>query len=326
MGKSRVLVVGCGYAGEQHARGFSAAPKAELIGVCDLNEARVTSLAEKMNVPAYFSFESALAAERPDIVAITTDEYHHDELCITALEAGAHVLCEKMMAHTLEAGEQMLAAAQRTGRTLGVNYNYRHVPAYLHLRDSIQNGEIGSPRLLVAHTHAYLWHHSLDLIRFLLGEPVAVQASLGEDAELRERTYHWRNHEDLLYIPSDYASATFHFPSGAIASISSSAWIPFSDHWFSISVYGQDGAAHINHAVPTNLAGQGGPGPTSQALAAFPLFTVDDSFFASILAFAKAINDGHTPAATGEDGLAVMRMEAAVVQASHQGSRVSLER
>jgi predicted dehydrogenase len=317
---SRVLVIGCGYAGEQHAHGFVAAQGSDLVAVCDLDETRAVTLARKIGATAYTSFEEALVAEAPDIVAVATDEYHHVEPCLAALEAGAHVFCEKMMAHTLHEGERMVRAAQEAGRTLGVNFNYRSVPSYLHLRDCLRDGELGPARLLVAHTHAFLWHHVLDLIRFLLGDFVRVQASILEDTELRKRTYHWKNHEELLYIPSDHVTATFEFPSGGVASVSASAWIPFAEQWFSLSVYCRDGAAHINHAVAENLAGLGGPGRMNRALAAFPPFTVADSFKASIASFVEAVKERRPPPASGEDGLAAMRMEEAVVRASQHPS------
>lgn len=324
MSELSAVVVGCGYAGEQHARGFFNASGSYLAAVCDLNEGRAQSLGEKIGVRAYTNLEDALKNERPNIVIVTTDEYHHDGPTIMALEAGAHVFCEKMMAHSLQAGERMLEAALRTGRTLGVNYNYRHVPAYRLIQENIQVGRLRSPRLIVAHTHAYLWHHTLDLLRFFLGDPTSVQAVSVEDEELRKRTYHWSDHERLLYVPSAAASAIFCFASGTVATISASAWVPFPEHWLSFSIYAPEGSVHIDHALPTGLVGAVGPGPLEAELKALAPFTIEDSFQASVQAFVEAVWAGRVPAASGEDGLAVMRMEAAVARAARDRSLVLL--
>lgn len=314
------VVVGCGYAGEQHARGFELAPGSRLAAVCDRDEKRAEALAARMGVPAFESLDEALAAVQPEIVSVATDEYHHVEPAVSAFRSGAHVFCEKMLAHSLEAAQRIVSTADEARRTLGVNFNYRHVPGYRIIRDSIEDGELRTPALVTINAHAYLWHHSLDLLRFLLGDPYSLQAVVVEDAQLRRETYHWRDHERLLYVPSASASAILRFESGTTANISASAHVPFAEHWFSISVYAAGGTLHLDHAVPSNLLGTIGEGPLQERLAELPPFTVEESFQQSISAFVEAVSKEQHPLTTGADGLASMEIEAAVARAARSGS------
>ena len=51
-----------------------------------------------------------------EAIVIATPLHLHAEISVTALEAGLHVLCEKMMARDVEGLRQMLEASRRTGR------------------------------------------------------------------------------------------------------------------------------------------------------------------------------------------------------------------
>ena len=143
-------------------------------------------------------------------------EWDHELPVLLSLEAGAHVLCEKVMAHTIAIGEKMVAAASRTGRTLGVNYNYRSVPSHRLLKEELLGGGFGAPALYTAHMHAYLWAHMLDLLRFFFGDPVEVTAAILDDQSLRPPVSTtsgrpWVYPAEMLYHPSIAVSASFRF-------------------------------------------------------------------------------------------------------------------
>src|SRR5271168_3879821 len=129
MRKLKAAVIGTGGAARLHLLAFNKCPDSEAVAVCGGNPARVGAFAAEFGVRAYTSVERMLEAERPDIVSVATLEWDHERPVLLSLEAGCHVLCEKVMAHTIAVGEGMVAAAHRLGRTLGVNYNYRSVPA-----------------------------------------------------------------------------------------------------------------------------------------------------------------------------------------------------
>ena len=93
----RVAIIGAGtivkYA---HAPGFQRLPNAEIVALCDINEARASELAEELDIPQWFTdYEQMLSQVKPDIVVVATPNVLHKSMSEAALRAGAHVLCEK---------------------------------------------------------------------------------------------------------------------------------------------------------------------------------------------------------------------------------------
>jgi predicted dehydrogenase len=128
----RVLVVGCGNMGSSHARAYHADPGFELVGVVDRVPGARSALATALGgVAAYDDYDRALAAARPDCVAVCTYPDTHAELTRRAFAAGSHVFVEKPVATTVAEAEQVVAEARRTGRKLVVGYILRHHPSWL---------------------------------------------------------------------------------------------------------------------------------------------------------------------------------------------------
>ena len=81
----------------------------------------------------YDDFATALVASRPDAVSINTWTDTHVEYAIRAMEAGAHVFVEKPLAATVEAAQDVVDTAVRTGRKLVIGYILRHHPSWMKL-------------------------------------------------------------------------------------------------------------------------------------------------------------------------------------------------
>src|SRR5690606_9750439 len=109
--------------GGMHAAAYAAIQDVELVGACDLDLNRAYEVGKKFGVPSFGSLEEMMTAVQPSLVSVTTKEYHHSYPAGAALRAGAHVFCEKMMAHSLAEGSRMQGAAREAGRLIGVNYN-----------------------------------------------------------------------------------------------------------------------------------------------------------------------------------------------------------
>jgi len=127
----RVVVVGLGTMGTSHARAFRAIDGFELAGLATRNSAGRRDLDEEFpGVPRFDGLTEALAALRPDAVAIATYTEHHAAMALEALAAGAHVFCEKPLADTLAAAEAVVAAARAANKALLVGYILRVHPAW----------------------------------------------------------------------------------------------------------------------------------------------------------------------------------------------------
>lgn len=129
--RQRVLVVGLGTMGTSHARAYRAIDGFELVGLCTRNAPRRQDLDRDFpGVPRFDDFHEALAALKPDAVAIASYTEHHAPVALKALEAGAHVFCEKPLADTLAAAEAIVAAAKGAGKALLVGYILRVHPSW----------------------------------------------------------------------------------------------------------------------------------------------------------------------------------------------------
>lgn len=318
-------VVGCGGAGTNHAQGYRSADGVRLVGVCDVDADRATELAADHDVLAFENQDELHAEVDPDLVSVATPEAHHVGPTVTALEAGADVLCEKVMATSVADGERMVAAADRCNRTLAVDFNYRHMPAFARLADAVADDELGEVSLAVAETHAFAWHHALDLLVSLLGRPREVLAArLDHDESLLPEQFRDLS-DELLYIPTRAATATFAFESGATATLSASLDTDLERHLVDLSVYGEAGRASLRGTTPMDTTGRVEPGPLADTLREQPSIALEDAFERSVHAVAGAVAVGERPPTTGRDALRVMRMERAVVEAAERGESVVVE-
>jgi predicted dehydrogenase len=343
MADLKAAVIGTGGAARLHLAAYAAHPHTRPVAVVSHSAERAAEVAGEVaggtTIRAYSSVEAMLEVERPDVVSVATLEWDHEAPVLQALGAGAHVLCEKIMADTLASGETMLAAAARAQRTLGVNYNYRTVPAHGLIKEALAGGAFGAPALFSAHMHAYLFPHMLDLMRYFFGDPVEVTATALDDQALRPpvsagprgRPWEFGEGVEMLYHPSIAATASFRFAGADVpgvdllATLSASALVPLEENFWSFALYGTRGALLIDRATRANLNGTPAllsGSPIANEIAALPPCGYAESFFLSVAAFADAVLDARPAPVTGEDGLAALRLDAAMVESMRSGNAV----
>jgi predicted dehydrogenase len=332
MGDLKAAVIGTGGAGRLHAEAYANNRHTRLAAVVSQSAARAAEIAAEFGVRGYASVEEMLEKERPDVVSVATLEWDHEAPVLMSLEAGAHVLCEKIMAHSVAIGKGMVAAAARAGRTLGVNYNYRSVPAHRLIKAELERGGFGEPALFAANMHAYLWPHMFDLVRYFFGDPVEVSGAMVDDQALRPpvsggpagRPWEYRGAEgEMLYHPSVAASAALRFASpDFVVSLAGSAMVPLEENFWSFALYGRNAAVSVNAATRANLNGTAGLGTLAKEIAAMPAYSYAESFADSVAGFVESVVEGRPAPVTGEDGLAVLRLDAVITEAMRTGRAV----
>jgi D-xylose 1-dehydrogenase (NADP+, D-xylono-1,5-lactone-forming) len=125
-----------------------ASDKLELVGVASRDQARAEEYARQWEIPrAYGSYEALLADDEIEAVYISLPNNLHAEWSIRSLEAGKHVLCEKPMGKRAAEIERAFDVAERTGLLLSEAFMYRHNPQARRLRELLDEGAIGEPRI-----------------------------------------------------------------------------------------------------------------------------------------------------------------------------------
>jgi predicted dehydrogenase len=115
----RMGLVGAGHFGRFHALKIAAAPRADLVGVYDVDQARASAVGREAGGAPAMALAALLEACQAVVIAAPA-EAHHD-LATQALEAGCHVLVEKPIAATLAQADALAAlrsVAASPGRSI----------------------------------------------------------------------------------------------------------------------------------------------------------------------------------------------------------------
>lgn len=146
-GRHRVAVVGAGWWTDAfHLPGLRARPDVEVVALHSHREEAALALAEKHGIPAVFTdYAAMLTQARPEVVVIVTPNHTHHPLALAALQAGAHVICEKPLALNATQAREMLDAAEAAGRRHLTVFTYRAVPAAGYVKALIAQGYLGQP-------------------------------------------------------------------------------------------------------------------------------------------------------------------------------------
>jgi predicted dehydrogenase len=139
-----VGVVGTGGITKVHLGFLRDSPRARVVGVADLSEASASFAAERWGADRWFTSHSQMLAEvEPDVVHVLTPPWTHRSIVEDALQAGAHVICEKPLALTSEELAALQQLAERQGRWLLEDQNYRWNDPVLQLQDVVRSGRLG---------------------------------------------------------------------------------------------------------------------------------------------------------------------------------------
>ena len=118
-------------------------PSARWLTTVSWQSAIVEPIAKELGARTFGDAQELIADAEVDLVVVAVPGKLHCPLTVAALEAGKHVVVEKPMADTLAEAEEMLAAAESSGRTLTVFHNRRWDRDYQLLKTLVRRGELG---------------------------------------------------------------------------------------------------------------------------------------------------------------------------------------
>ena len=179
--------------GKNNLRVFSELETAELVAVCDREEARAKSLSERYGITYYSQFKDLLKREEVEAVTICTPTTTHFKIALEAVELGKHVFVEKPMVSTSEEALRLLAKAEEKGVNLMVGFIERFNPGVQKVKSLIKSNIFGNVVLAFAR-RVGRWPerigdvgvvkdtaiHDLDIMRFIFEqEPQSIYARMG---------------------------------------------------------------------------------------------------------------------------------------------------
>jgi len=140
----RTAIIGYGYAGKVlHAQLVRAAKGLELYAVASRDPARRQQAAADYGVRTFESVTELLRDDSVQLVVLATPHDTHAELAVQCLEAGRHVVTDKIMCLTTAEADAMIAAAKRNPRLLSIFHNRRWDGDFLTLRKAVADGLLG---------------------------------------------------------------------------------------------------------------------------------------------------------------------------------------
>lgn len=146
MTKLRLGVIGAGsWALAAHLPALAAAPDdVEFTGVCRHGDDALARIKERFGFRVASEDYLDVLAAGVDIAVIASPTAYHYEHATAALEAGAHVLCEKPFTLTATQAWSLVDTAERTGRHLLVSFGWNFAPMIARTRDALGTDGIGT--------------------------------------------------------------------------------------------------------------------------------------------------------------------------------------
>jgi len=340
-GHLRVGLFGCGDIGVQNAAAIEAAPNVKLVACYDPNQALAEDVGLTYGADVAMTSDALLENDRVDAVLLSLPHHLHAPLGGEAAAAGKHVIVEKPLANTLEAGADLVRAAERAGVVLSVCFPHRYKPEMILGRKLIEAGALGELAgvlltFLMDKPSSYWvggfsgrahsdWRssraragggvlimnlsHYLDLVRYLTGiEAEGVTAQIqatGGAADVE-----------------DACSVTVKYTNDAIGSLLGGAALRGSESSSEFRLWGPDGhiALEPDPLVYTLRALDGRLRTNRwQTFGRLPPVNIRAVYFSRL---ATAIDRGDHPDIDGADGLAVQAFIEAAYRSSESGSAV----
>ncbi len=142
----RVGVIGGGWPGTAHARGYQQAGGFKIVAISDLIPDRRKTFMNEFGATKEFADAKDLLAEKEiDVVSVCLPNHLHAAIAIAALRAGKHACCELPVAMNAKEARQIAAAAEKNGKSLLYAAPRRFGAAEQAASQALAKGYAGDP-------------------------------------------------------------------------------------------------------------------------------------------------------------------------------------
>ena len=161
----KVGIIGAGWIADKMAEALSPLSDYCVYAIASRSLEKAAAFAERWNVPkAYGSYEEMLDDKDVDLVYIATPHSHHFPHAMLALEHGKHVLVEKAFTANAQEAEILIRTAREKGLFITEAIWTRYMPLSHKVKEIMESGIIGEPRLLTA-TLCYMMEFKERILR-----------------------------------------------------------------------------------------------------------------------------------------------------------------
>lgn len=190
--KVRVAFIGCGgMASRVHYPSLASFDDVALVGICDLDEKRLTTVADQYGIEGrYTNYRLMIEETLPDAVYAVGPPHHFYDIWVWCLEQGCNLCIEKPMGLSLHQARSLAWLAERHGCITQVSFQRRACPLAVTLRERCRERGPITHGLVRFYKHApepFLGArdhmmddgvHAIDTLRWICGgEVVAVQSA-----------------------------------------------------------------------------------------------------------------------------------------------------
>jgi len=337
----KAVLAGCGSMSKGWLSALADHPplqgRVDIVGLVDLDLATARARADEFGLRAAVigtDLDAVLSQTKPDLLFDVVVPAARQSVVTTALAHGCHVLSEKPMAASLEAGRLLIAQAAAAGRVHAVVQNRRFIAGVRRIRRLIQSGTLGDITALHcdffigAHFGGFreemenvllldMAIHTLDAARFMAGvAPKAVYCLQ-------------TNPRGSWYAHGAAANAIFEFDQGVVFNYRGSwcaegANTSWEAAWRLIGTKGTllwDGADNFQAKV---VSGDDGfLRELTEVKVPEPADIAQTHGHASVIAdFLDAITAGRPPETAGTDNINSLAMVFAAIESARTGQRV----
>ncbi|MCE5332371.1 MAG: Gfo/Idh/MocA family oxidoreductase [Bacteroidales bacterium] len=249
-------IIGCGNVTElKSGPAFNKVEHSRLVAVMRRNAALAEDYAKRHHVPKFYSDATELINDSQiNAVYVATPPDTHALYAIGAMKAGKAVYVEKPMARNYAECLDMIRVSVETGQPLFVAYYRRTLPAFLKVKELIENDSIGKP--LMVNVRLYKAYGEQD--RFADKQHWHVNPAIGGAGHFYDLASHQFDYLDFVFGPitqvngmasniagyysaEDTVSAVFTFASGVTGTGSWSFVVDKQSEEDSIEIIGTKG-------------------------------------------------------------------------------------
>lgn len=304
-------IIGAGRIGKVHADTVAfRLPEARTLAIADVNRDAAQAVAARCGIPTIAgSSEEILANPEIEAVLICSSTNTHADLIVQAAQAGKHIFCEKPIAHSLNQIDRALAAVAQAGVKLQIGFNRRFDANFARVRQAVESGEIGTPRLLhiisrdpapppLSYVRVSggmfldMTIHDFDMARFLIGdevEEIYTAAAVMVDPQIGEAG-------DL-----DTALIVLRFRNGVIGTIDNCRQAAYG-YDQRVEILGAAGKIATENCYPNQAVVSTGKNVQKDLPLNFFMDRYTESFANELRSFVAAVREGRATAVTGMDG------------------------